>query len=149
MLRPGHLLKLLHSSPAQRRYLLAAAWMLCLVRLSLCIFSFSSILRYVESIGPRAARAPKPGQPEIEQFARALAIAGRLIPQASCLTQAIALQLFLARRGLQGQLHIGVTKDDESSLKAHAWVERHGRILVGQRGSRNYIKLVTFGGEKL
>jgi hypothetical protein len=28
-------------------------------------------------------------------------------------------------------LHIGVTKDEDGALQAHAWVERNGHVLIG------------------
>ena len=50
---------------------------------------------------------------------------------ATCLTQALAVQALLARRGYASSLHIGVMHGDQRELKAHAWVEDEGRILIG------------------
>lgn len=57
--------------------------------------------------------------------------AARLVPRASCLTQALSLQVLLGRRGLGSRLCIGVRKGSASGFEAHAWVERGGRVLIG------------------
>ena len=60
------------------------------------------------------------------------AVGRRLLPERPCLTQALVLQYLLLRRGDDAaELHIGVTKAEDGSLQAHAWVERNGRVLIG------------------
>jgi len=60
------------------------------------------------------------------------AVGRRFLPERPCLTQAFVLQYLLLRRGDDAaELHIGVTKDEDGELQAHAWVERHGRVLIG------------------
>lgn len=61
----------------------------------------------------------------------AITRAARFVPGASCLTQALSLQVLLARRGLGSRLCIGVRKGGQKSFEAHAWVERGGRVLIG------------------
>ena len=60
------------------------------------------------------------------------AVGRRLFPERPCLTQALVLQyLLLRRRDDAAELHIGVTKGEDGTLQAHAWVERNGRVLIG------------------
>lgn len=56
--------------------------------------------------------------------------AARIIPRASCLTQALAAQYLCARRGLATHIRIGVTKDD-GRIRAHAWLVAGTTILIG------------------
>jgi hypothetical protein len=44
----------------------------------------------------------------------------------------------LARRGYPAHLRIGVAKDEGGRLKAHAWVECEGNIVIGSRGVSQY-----------
>ena len=55
----------------------------------------------------------------------------RLIPGATCLTQALATQLLLARAGHTSQIRIGVAKGDSGNLAAHAWVVIDETVLIG------------------
>lgn len=50
----------------------------------------------------------------------------------TCLPQAIAVHSLLARRHWDSELEIGVAKDDNGQFEAHAWVERGGRVIIGQ-----------------
>jgi hypothetical protein len=61
----------------------------------------------------------------------AITHASRLVPGASCLTQALSLQVLLGQRGLGSRLCIGVRKSQAKGFEAHAWVESGGRILIG------------------
>ncbi len=68
-----------------------------------------------------------------EKLAWSVAAVSRYIPHATCLTQALALKVLLARHGHPSEVRIGVAKQD-GQLKAHAWLERNGRILIGESG---------------
>ena len=68
----------------------------------------------------------------LNQLLGAMDTAGRVVPRATCLVRAIAGQAFLARYGHETDLRIGVLKDQsEKRVKAHAWLESHGRVLLG------------------
>lgn len=55
----------------------------------------------------------------------------RIVPFASCLTQALAVQHLLARTGVLVPIRIGVRTTDKGSVAAHAWVIYNGTILIG------------------
>jgi len=87
---------------------------------------------------PAQVLGPAPGADEEAEDAQgerelnwAVTRAARFVPGASCLTQALSLQVLLARRGLHSRLCIGVRKGAASAFEAHAWVERGGRVLIG------------------
>jgi hypothetical protein len=69
----------------------------------------------------------------VRRVASSVRRASRYVPAATCLTQALATQSLLAQRGQVSILRIGVTKGPEGELKAHAWVESNGRIIIGQQ----------------
>jgi hypothetical protein len=47
----------------------------------------------------------------------------------------------LARRNYPAQLCIGVAKDEAGRLKAHAWVDFEGKVIIGKVGASEYVPL--------
>ena len=73
------------------------------------------------------------------QILWAVATAGRHVPLVrTCLTQALAAQVLLARSGDQSDLRIGVSRDSNGKFLAHAWLERQGAILIGGDGLSDF-----------
>lgn len=69
-----------------------------------------------------------------QDVAWAVRSASRVVPRATCLTQALAAKLVLSRRGYASRLRIGVARGPARQLRAHAWLEANGLVVVG--GSR-------------
>lgn len=65
----------------------------------------------------------------------------RRVPRASCLTQALAAKLLLRSFGLRSQLCLGVARTADGSLRAHAWLERGGRPILGGAGIQSMVLL--------
>lgn len=70
-----------------------------------------------------------------KKVARRIERLARFVPGASCLTQALALQVILARAGHFCCLQIGVRRDDYGIFSAHAWVTCNGRVVIGHRNN--------------
>ena len=65
------------------------------------------------------------------QIAKIVDIAARHgLYRTNCLKKALALWFLLNRQNIFSVLHIGVQKDEEVSLKAHAWLECGGIPLI-------------------
>jgi hypothetical protein len=79
----------------------------------------------------------------VEQVVWAVRAASRLVPRASCLTQAIAAQSVLARSGIPSQVEIGVSKN-QSRLHAHAWVVCQGQVVLGGGQIDRYHSLIAW-----
>ena len=71
------------------------------------------------------------GAMEPQRIAWAVSSAGRYVPKASCLTRAMSMRVLLGRRGLPGELRIGIERSPGSRLRAHAWVEVEGEVVIG------------------
>jgi hypothetical protein len=61
----------------------------------------------------------------------AVQTAGRWVPEATCLAQALAAQTLLARHGCPSHLHIGVGRDEQGKFVAHAWLEWQAIVIIG------------------
>ncbi|TPI20565.1 lasso peptide biosynthesis B2 protein [Mesorhizobium sp. B4-1-1] len=81
---------------------------------------------------------------DLRRVAWGVAAAARLVPGASCLTQALAGQYLLARQGSASRISIGIEKGTGSELKAHAWLMSGNHIVLG--GSiKGFAHLVDHG----
>jgi hypothetical protein len=123
-------------APDRRLVVRAAAW-LALVRLALWTRPFARVQELAGLAGE--TRSPAPGVAP-GRLAWAIEAAARGVPEASCLTQALAAQIMLERAGAHPDLRIGVATDDES-FEAHAWLELDGRPLVGAHDLERYAPL--------
>lgn len=111
--------------------LLKGGVLVVLVRAALVFVRFRTLSRFLDRSAERLSRrdTKKATFPERDVWAVRV-VAGRLLPRRPCLTQALAVYFLLRRRGYAPQLQIGVTKEEET-LRAHAWVESDGEIVIG------------------
>ena len=70
-------------------------------------------------------------RPSTQNIGWAVHAAGRLIPNATCLPQALVAEYFLAREGYPAQLQLGVARQKTGTLEAHAWVISDSEVIVG------------------
>ncbi len=104
---------------------LEALFTLGFVRLGLWLLPFGLLLRLVR-------RPPgKTSEVEVSRLTKTLSAVSRYAPRATCLAQALAGQRLLAAHGYAAQLRLGVQKNG-GCLKAHAWLEHDGVVVVGR-----------------
>lgn len=65
--------------------------------------------------------------------------------EVKCLAQAIAGKFMLRCRKIESTLYLGVAKEKESQLKAHAWLRCGQQIVCGERGMEGYTVISIFG----
>jgi len=87
----------------------------------------------------------KPISPE--RIAWAVHAASRLVPGATCLTQALSGRRLLARSGYPAQIVLGVAKDG-AALRAHAWLECDGKRLLGGPADGAFTRLPALERER-
>jgi hypothetical protein len=80
---------------------------------------------------------------KIKRVVWAVEAAGRRVPSATCLTQALAAKSMLNRRGFSIDLHIGVAKGSNGNLEAHAWIEYARRVIIGGPETKRYNRLLV------
>lgn len=114
------------------------------VRLGLSCSAYNIIrgcfVRRVDGLSS-AARAS-----EARRVAWAVRHASRLVPFASCLTQALTCQIMLSRRAIGSTIHVGARRDDSQSFAAHAWLSCNDAILLGgnARSVNAYVTLAEY-----
>jgi hypothetical protein len=126
------------ASPLRFKWLLAEA----LVRLGV-----ASVLRFL--VMPcraqflmqahRVLSQPRRAASSSEEISRAVDVAARFVPGATCLVKAQVGCAMLNRFGYAAKIRLGVLKN-LSKLEAHAWVECDGLVMMGDTGNQ-YVEL--------
>lgn len=100
--------------------------MLCAVRLGLWALPF----RFMNNTTSGFSAQHNHEHLAENQIIWAIKASSRFVPRATCLTQAMAARMLLSSYGHEANLRIGVLRKDDE-LKAHAWLEKDGRVLIG------------------
>jgi hypothetical protein len=118
--------------PAPYRHLfIQALVLLAIVRLALWLLPFRTLQRLAAGMVRANPTGQTGDQPFLPPVAWAVTVASRYVPAATCLTQALATQALLARRGHSTSLRLGVARSEAGEFQAHAWVEWRGTIVIG------------------
>lgn len=97
-------------------------------RIGLTILPYRKLKHWIPApSGPRAA------DERLSVLMWAVHQSARAIPRASCLTQALAAQYLCTTAGHSTQIRIGVARNDDGRIGAHAWLMHDGRVLIGGR----------------
>jgi len=135
--------------PTGQRSLAEAVVWLCLARLAILLLPFRLI---APQLGTH--RYETPVTDSLQTGTRVLMIAGamqrasRHLPwKCTCLVQALAGKVMLRRRGLPSTLYLGVAKNGDGNLCAHAWLRCGNFILTGQEEATRFTVVSTFGDE--
>ena len=73
----------------------------------------------------------RPVKLSVKQLVRCINTASTFIPKSACLGRAIALQTLLYRQGRHTTLVVGVAKDANGKVLAHAWLTYQGISFYG------------------
>ena len=122
--------QLLALPKTSRNILLQAVFLLFFTKLTLRWVTF-------ERLRGRAGRYLRPptGGPPDWRTVRVVAWAvdrASIVTGGTCLTKAFVGEWLLRRRGLAVDLRVGVARDDNGGLDAHAWLEVEGRTIIGE-----------------
>lgn len=112
-------------SVSERMLLVRAVVVVFAVRVGL----WTLPLRHVRRLAALLARAS--GKQSMSSVVWAVRAGSRCVPGASCLPQALAVQGMLAASGFASRVEIGVARDEQHSLQAHAWVTCGDQVVIG------------------
>lgn len=141
-----HLIKFCNHTWIERSLLLEALFWLVVARLAVLIVPFRHIALL---LGDHMAMSPTESSSEQAARSRQVgwavrAVAYRTPWDSNCLAQAIAAKMMLRRRGIASTLYLGVAKDEDKDLAAHAWLRSGDQILTGGGNQERFIVLSTF-----
>ena len=148
----ARLSKLVSLSTRERTLLVQATILLAVTRIGLRTLRFATLrnlLSKLSTIGTHRADGVSDDNVG-KQVVWAVETVGRHLPRigGTCLPQALAAHVLLARGGIQSDLRIGVSRDPNRKFVAHAWLERQGAILIGGDGSKDCTPMPALNGLK-
>ena len=117
--------KFLRLKGADQRLFLQALFLLIGVRLALTFASYHAVKKRLAS---PAAKSNGVGAGRIAWVVRNTA---PLVPGATCLTQALVAQHMMAKAGKSATIRIGVAKEDDGKVAAHAWLLWDDKVVIG------------------
>ena len=106
-------------------------------RIALVFFKYRQIAGKIHVQHARAGQSSE--KPIVTAWAGKQA--ARVVPFASCLTQALALQYLLAANAHSSVVRVGVRTDEKNTVHAHSWVLLDDVVILG--GSSEKIKEYT------
>jgi hypothetical protein len=112
--------------------ILKSIFLLASIRLGLRVFSLKRMLRLLAKDMRITTDVGETNKAVAKRVAWSVRVAARFVPSATCLAQALTTMVMLGRLGQPASLRIGVAKDENGKLQAHAWVECRGKIIVGR-----------------
>jgi len=144
----GFLSKVRRLPPVDRRLLFRATLLLLATRVGLACIPFRLVRRVLSPTPSQAQHLSTTPACSVERIRWAVHAAGRRVLQdRSCLVQALVAHRLLVIGGHPAQLRIGVAKDAQGGLEAHAWVECREKIVIGEGELSRYTPLSTMAGE--
>ena len=135
-----HALKRFVALPANRRAIsIEAVITLGLARLLVLTVPIRWIARRLERHDALPHAQPGEAENIVREVGWAVRAAAPKTPwKSACLAQALAGKWMLGRRGLHGTIRLGVAKDADGNLHAHAWLCAGDTILTGGAQVRRF-----------
>lgn len=134
--------------PPYERFIIVQAWgLFILVELALRILSFQGLLNLSKKIFlKRKDDSVLTPAPTVMRLSWLVEVAGRYAPvKATCLKRALVLSWLLGRRGTHTELRMGVARH-KGRLKAHAWLNLDGQVIIGHQELERYDTLFRYPG---
>jgi len=98
------------------------------VRLALWLTRYQRIRRVL--VRPCAPDPQPARRMTVARITHAVEHIARAVPDASCLTQTISCQALLSWKGIPSTITMGLKKDADGALKAHAWLSWNGEVVL-------------------
>lgn len=94
------------------------------------LIPFKVLMKMIRTLSSSSLRIPLNYSKKELSWAVEL-VSKYLLKDRPCLVQALVLWFQFKRREYSASLHIGVKKEEEDGMAAHAWVESKGIIWIG------------------
>lgn len=143
-----HLHKFVQRSRLERRLFLEAWGCLALARVMIVIMPFRLIARRLGRTRAESSSLAGKGEGLARTISWAVRTASRYsLWRSTCLTQAMAAKMMLRRRQLPNTLYLGLAKDEEGTLRAHAWLRCGEAILTGGENRAGFTTIASFADD--
>ncbi|MFN6537641.1 MAG: lasso peptide biosynthesis B2 protein [Nostoc sp. EkiNYC01] len=146
-----HLSKFFKLDYQKKQLLINTFIVLTLVRLGLWLLSFKTLHKLLLRLSNTKPKCQEKYHVSIDKIIWAVEVSSYYMPGGvKCLARALTCQFFMSRHGYTSNLCIGVAKDIEGELKAHAWLENQGQVVIGDVADLSHFsQLASFTKEHL
>lgn len=123
-------------TPDERRAVTRAGLLIAALQTALRVLPFQRVMEGVYRVaGPSpSAGATLRGHSHFDRDLAVWAVeaAGRrLLSRNPCLPKALAILILFRRGGEPAELRLGVNREPDGPVQAHAWVESEGQVVIG------------------
>ena len=141
------LIRTLISTPANEKLILAVSLVTVVaIRLCLTLVPFRLLRRGLFPLFSAVDVTTDVDWGRIYSIARSVRAASRVVPAASCLTQAVSGAILMRLSGQAVDIKIGVGRDESQKLIAHAWLEKNGKVILGRSSEKRFVVLRSGAG---
>ncbi|MFA5353975.1 MAG: lasso peptide biosynthesis B2 protein [Thermodesulfovibrionales bacterium] len=134
--------KFLSLPASDKKLLMQALFLLLFVKTGLHTVPFRTFDSFLNRLSSHKVKQAAPK----DRILWSVNTAKRYLPFATCLVTALTCHFLLQRHRHNSSLKIGVRKNGDNILEAHAWIESEGRIVTGNiAGIENFIPLPSLG----
>jgi hypothetical protein len=132
---------------AERVLVVQTVLLLAAIRAGLRVFAYATVSGLLGRLSCPIAAKPSGDAVTPERTLELVEAVARRVPAiGTCLTQAMAAHVLLARRGYTSDLRIGVRRDERGHFTAHAWLEHRGTIVLGAAGGEGFSPMPALEG---
>ena len=133
-----------------RLLFLEATFWLGIAQLAIRLVPFRRIAPF---LGKHMAESPQTIAPAhrglAERISWVIKTASRHMPwEHKCLAQAIAAKVMFRLRSIPSTIYLGLAKEGDERLSAHAWLRSGDMIVTGTAGLQGFTVISTFGEER-
>ena len=133
MALPLSLANFLERDRGEKRAFLAALFWISYFRLLLPRARLGRLLQRADDVSERKLGLMAEEKLTAPQVSWALSRASQLVPGATCLVQALAGKVVFSLAGYESTVKMGVRKDEDEGIGAHAWLISGREVVVGAR----------------
>jgi hypothetical protein len=132
-------------SREERKLFLRALYLLFIWKLKIVFLPMPFYVKFLGHKGLEENAADAELETLISKIQSAMRRADSALPwKSKCLAEAIATKRMLDGKGITSTLYLGVAKDEEEKLIAHAWLRWGQKIIAGELGFEKFTVLQKF-----
>lgn len=130
----------------EKRLLIEAFLITGLTRIRLIFIGFSKLAKKMGTFKEESsAKVSIQDKLITRKIAWAVSVVSKLTPwESKCLVKALTAQIMLKHRNLSSTLYLGVAKDEDNKLIAHAWLRCGTDIITGDDGRTKFTVVAKF-----
>ncbi|HBM16130.1 MAG TPA: lasso peptide biosynthesis B2 protein [Lentisphaeria bacterium] len=130
---------------ADKRLIIEAVVFLFIARMTILFLPYSVLKKLLGKHKHRNIVEPLDIR-TIRKVANIIKIASDRLPwKCNCLPQAIAARHMLKKRNISSTLYLGMSKDKEKKIIAHAWLKAGNIPITGGRDNSEFTEVAYFG----